>query len=403
MSSSLRLCNAGTLTTDRTLDPPVYGYSPRMRIGFDVTPLAAPRSGVWTYTSSLLAQLQATGRDEIVPIGNRSASGLSVPTTLPGGMSLNKTAWMQLMLPLQLPRLGLDLCHFTNGVAPVASSTPQVVTIHDMTLWLYPGYHRRRRLLAMRPLMPLAARRAARVIAPSESARQDIVRLLNVPAERVSVVYEAADAAFRRLEHETAKAALRGVVDVPERFILHVGTIEPRKNLVRLLEAFAQLERLAYPDVKLLLAGLPGWRSGPIYATVERLALGDRVRFLGYVPRPALVALYNLAEALVLPSIYEGFGLPLVEAFACGTPVICSNGGSLPEIAGDAAVQFDPLEPKELLPALGRVLDDASFREELQARSANRSSAFGWEQAAQETRTVYELALSARAAVPAPV
>ncbi len=369
-----------------------------MRLGFDITPLLGPQGGIGTYTSNLLdhlaqasTSLQNESADlEIFPLANRrlsDAPGAKVDNR-PG---MNKTLWMQTVLPWQASRLYLDVCHFTNNVAPLWTPCPSVVTIHDMTLWLYPQHHYAKRLLAMRPIIPLAARRAAAIIAVSQSAKQDIVRLLRVPADKVHVVYEAASSCFRPLPAGPAQTALRQKYGLSERFVLTVGTVEPRKNLVRLLEAFAQLCKRDGQTHTLVFVGGRGWKDGPVFAAVERLDLGHQVQFLGHIPTADLVGLYNLAEALAFPSLYEGFGLPAIEAMACGTPVVTSRRGSLVEVAGNAAQFVDPLDVESIAEGLHRVLDDAAWREELRAKGLAQASRFSWTQAAAETLGVYRL------------
>lgn len=360
-----------------------------MRIGFDITPLSVPRSGVGTYTACLLDHLRQAG-EEIVPLshypdGYRWSPEVDSPPSRP----INKTAWMQFVLPWKLRRLGLDLCHFTNSVAPLWTPCPSVITIHDMTLWLHPSYHPRRRLAAMRPVIPLVARRAAAIITVSRSARDDIVRLLDVAPEKVTVIYEAPDAVFSPIHDEAALAALQRQYQLPSQFILHVGTLEPRKNLVRLLEAYAGLHHHKAIPHHLLFAGQKGWHYQEIFAAVERLELGHAVHFMDYVSNRALAGLYNLADALVFPSLYEGFGLPVVEAMACGTPVITSPNGSLKEITADAAAYFIPEEVDSIATVIHQVLTAPSMQVDLKNRGLARAATFSWQQTADQTRQLY--------------
>jgi glycosyltransferase involved in cell wall biosynthesis len=307
-------------------------------------------------------------------------------------LRMNKTVWMQTVLPRQLARLKIDVCHFTNNVASIWTPCPSIMTIHDMTLWLFPEYHGRSRLLSMRPIIPLAARRAAAIITVSESARRDIISILGVPEEKVHVIYEAPAPHFRRLSPGPSLEAVREHHQLPDRFILYVGTIEPRKNLVRLLEAFAQLRRAGGQTCSLVLVGQRGWHDDAVFEAAERLALGDAVRFLGYVSPETLVALYNLAEVAAFPSMYEGFGLPVVEAMSCGLPVVTSASGSLAEVAGDAAEYVDPHEVESIAHGLERLLTDRTRHEELRARGLARAPQFNWAEAARQTRQVYALA-----------
>jgi glycosyltransferase involved in cell wall biosynthesis len=267
-----------------------------------------------------------------------------------------------------------------------------------MTLWLFPKYHNGLRLLSMRPFIPVAARRAAAIVAVSRATKEDIVRILRVPPEKVHVIHEAPSASFHPMDEETALNTVRQARNteagaplraLPERFVLYVGTIEPRKNLVRLLQAFAQLWHGGVVPHKLVFVGQRGWKDEPVFRTVERLELQQAVLFLGYVPRKILIALYNLAEALVFPSLYEGFGLPVVEAMACGTPVITSRNGSLNEISGEAAEFVEPTSIESIAEALRRVLNDPIRQVELSHQGLTQSSRYSWAVAAEQTRAVY--------------
>jgi glycosyltransferase involved in cell wall biosynthesis len=374
-----------------------------MRIGFDVSSLSVPKSGVGTYTSNLMEKLSSRPTDEIVPLAPSAVRPDTEPSTRRRSFRLNKTLWMQLALPWQMARLRLDVCHFTNSVAPVWTPCPSAITIHDMTLWLYPEYHYRARLLAMRPIIPLAARRAHAIIAVSHSTKRDIVRILGVPESKVHVVHEAPSDAFRLLPEPEADALLRRH-QIPRPFLLFVGTIEPRKNLVRLLQAFERLRSTRCIPHRLVLVGQRGWKDEEVFATVERLGLAPEVRFVGYVSQAELVGLYNRADALVFPSNYEGFGLPVLEAMACGTPVITARNSSLEEVAGDAAEFVDASSVESIAEGLRRVLLSGGRRAELRARGLVRASSFTWADAAAKTRLLYDrMAAPAFSPAPAPV
>jgi glycosyltransferase involved in cell wall biosynthesis len=360
-----------------------------MRIAFDISALSAPQSGVGTYTHNLAHHLRSREHDQIVPVTH---STVSLPT-LRGArraVSINKTLWMQAVLPLQLSRLGVDVCHFTNSVGAWWTPCPSVVTIHDTTLWMFPRYHPRRRLLAMRPLIPAGARHAKAIIAVSAATKRDVVRTLKVSDEKVHVIYEAAAPHFRPLPRTGAVEAVRQKYGLPESFILYVGTIEPRKNLLRLLQAF-ELVRLQGGQARALaLVGSRGWNDATILASVERMGLDGSVRVLGHAPAEDVVALYNLADVVALPSLYEGFGLPVIEAMACGTPVVTSPNGSLAEIAGTAAEFVDPTQVESIAAGLTSVLSDGGKRAALRTAGLQRAAEFSWDAAAEQTRRVYE-------------
>lgn len=362
-----------------------------MRIGFDTTALAVSRSGVGVYTENLFAHLQQSceARDTLVELTHRNSTRKKI----------NKTLWMQTVLPWELLHSPVDICHFTNSVGPLWTPCPTVLTIHDMTLWLYPEHHYRKRLLTMRPFIPAAARRAKTIIAVSESVKADIVRILNIPASKIQVIYSAPSDRFRPLPVGPALEAVRRAYKLPEQFILYVGTIEPRKNLVRLLEAFAAIRREA--QISLVLVGARGWKDQEVFATVERLGLQQSVTYLGYLPLDSLVAIYNLASILAFPSLYEGCGLPVLEAMACGTPVITSCRGGLIEIAGDAAEFVDPTQIESIAQGLRNLLSDPLRRAELRALGYAQVARFSWRATTEQTRQLYTNSTGAeRADVP---
>jgi glycosyltransferase involved in cell wall biosynthesis len=359
-----------------------------MRIGLDLTPLCSQPSGIATYAENLWRELGRAAGDEVLPCAHRPLLRALSARARPAP---NKTAWMQLCLPWQLARQNAEVCHFTNHVASAWTPCPAVVTIHDMSLWLFPEHHYRRRLWSMRPFIRLAARRAASVIAVSRSTAHDVVRLLGVPMGKLHIVPEAAAPIFRPLPQAEVQAVM-AAYRLPPRFLLHSGTLEPRKNLVRLLEAFGQVRR-QHADVSLVFAGQRGWKDEAILAAIERLGLGGAVRVLGYVPRPALVGLYNAATVCVVPSLHEGFGLPVIEAMACGTPVVTSRRGGLEETAGDAAEYVEPESACSIAHGIQRVLEDTAYRERLRECGQERASQLSWAKTAAQTRAVYEAAL----------
>ena len=303
---------------------------------------------------------------------------------------------MQAVLPGTLRRVQPDICHFPNYLAPLASGCPYVVTIHDMTLYITPRFHHVKKLLLDRTLLPYVARRAAGIITVSKSAQEDIVRYLNVPREKVRVITNAVSPVFRQVTDPARLTAVCARYGVHVPFILYVGTIEPRKNITRLIQAFAQLKRKGLPH-KLVLVGQPGWHCEPIYAEVERQGLQGEAVFTGYVPFEDLPALYSAAESMAFPSIYEGFGLPVLEAMACGTPVVTSTSSSLAEIAHDAALLVDPLSVDEIASALERIHREPDLASDLSTLGLERAAHFTWENAARATLDFYDHVLASRA------
>jgi glycosyltransferase involved in cell wall biosynthesis len=372
-----------------------------MRIAFDGTTLTPGRTGVGCYTEHLLYHLarevEVTG-DELIVVSNQA-----VDTTypLPRHVSIHdrrrfplRIVWMQLLAGRVLDDVRADVAHFTNGMIPLGTGAARVVTIHDMSLKLYPDCHPVRRRVINRPLMGVAASVADAVVAVSNSARDDLLRFHRIPAERISVVREAAGPEFRPIQDRGLRARIRMRYGLPERFVLYVGAIEPRKNLVRLVEAFADARRQGMAH-ELVCVGPYGWSSRDLYDQVDRLGLRRLVHFTGYVPADDLPVIYNLSEFFVFPSIYEGFGLPVVEAMACGIPVITSNTSSLLEIAADAAETVDPHDVDALAAALVTLATNADRRGELSARGRVRARQFSWARTAKEMLALYARVIGA--------
>jgi glycosyltransferase involved in cell wall biosynthesis len=297
--------------------------------------------------------------------------------------------WEQTALPLAAR--GLDLLHGLAFVAPLLAPCPTLVTVYDLSFLRTPERFRRGNRWYLQMFTRWSCRRARRIIAISENTRRDLVALFGIPPERVDVVPPGVSPSFGPLPPDQV-AAFRRAKGLPERFVLYLGTLEPRKNLITLLEAFARLR----PGVKLVLAGGTGWMFAEVFARVQALGLEGKVVFPGYVPDEELPLWYNAATVFVYPSLYEGFGMPPLEALACGTPVVVSNASALPEAVGDAGVLVRPDAVDEWAQALERLLDDAALRAELGARGRAHAARFSWERAAAGTVAVYHRILEGR-------
>ncbi len=296
-------------------------------------------------------------------------------------------------LSLHTRLLGLDLIHSPDFIPPLHNRVPAVITVHDLAFLLYPNFVTEESARYYGHVEE-AVKRASRIIAVSQSTKRDLMALLGAPEGKIHVVYEAADPLFRPLPREEAQKRLRNTgLKVPERFILFVGTIEPRKNLETLLQAYRLLRDQYGVTLPLVFSGAMGWLSDEVTALMKRLHLTECVHFLGRTGVEQLLALYNLAAVLAHPAHYEGFGLPPLEAMACGTPVVCSNAGSLPEVTGDAALLVPPDDVDAWAAALYRVLTDASLAQEMRAKGLTQARRFSWEKAARETLAVYQKAV----------
>ena len=314
---------------------------------------------------------------------------------LPTRRPVVRIFWEQFVQPLALRQAGTDLLHALAFVAPVAAPCPFVVTIYDLSFLRYPEAFRPFNRWYLSRFTARSVRRAEAIITISESTRQDVVKLLGAPPERVYTVYCGIDQSFRPLP-ETEVAAFKQARQLPDTFILFLGTLEPRKNVDGLIRAYARWRERDKNAPPLIIAGGKGWYYTKIFQLVESLDLTEAVRFPGYVPQEELVRWYNAASLLVYPSYFEGFGLPVLEAMACGTPVITSTVSSLPEVAGTdgAALLVDPTDIGALAEAMAQLMSQPDRRAVMSARGRARAAGFQWEQTARETVAVYQKVLA---------
>lgn len=283
----------------------------------------------------------------------------------------------------------VDVFHATDHLLPRFSRIKTVFTLHDLIFLFHPETHKPLNRWFLTLMMPRFLRAADAIIAVSECTKRDAVRAYGIPEEKITVIYEGVSPRFRPADPETVQA-MRAKYGLPEHFILYVGTIEPRKNLTALLEAMTNLQSAI---CNLVIVGKKGWLYEGFFQRLRELGLEERVHFTGYVPDEDLPALYSAADLFVFPSLYEGFGLPVLEAMACGAPVVCSDTSSLPEVAGDAALLVNPTDVRALAAAIERVLTDEALRASLQARGLERARRFTWEEAARRTLEVYQQVL----------
>jgi len=285
----------------------------------------------------------------------------------------------------------VDVVHSTTFCVPEFRLRPKglVVTIYDLSFITHPELHLPANVEHCLAGTRLAVERADAIVAISGHTRQDLVERLGASPDRIVVTPLAHDPDLAPVTDGARLAAVRQRYGLPERFVLFLGALEPRKNLPRLLEAYATLPAALRRDVHLVVAGMRGWLNDSIHAHVRALGLEATVHFAGYVDSGDLPALYSLAAVFAYPSLYEGFGLPVLEAMACGTPVLTSDGSSLPEVAGDAAVLVSPTDVDAIADGLRRVLDSPSLRDELSTRGIRRAAGFSWDRCARQTLEVY--------------
>lgn len=363
-----------------------------MRIAIDARKLRD--YGIGTYIRNLVRNLARIDRTTdyvliVQPSDIEIASELGDNFRTVPDWSRNYSMREQLTIPLDLRREQVDLFHAPHYVLPPLTPCRSVVTIHDCIHLRFPQYlpHRLAYVYARSSLW-VATHRASRVLTVSETSKRDILRYFRVPESKIDVIYNAID---ERLGEATDAelAEVRERYQLNDPFVLYAGNIKPHKNLERLIEAFNTLRRGELEHVKLLIIGDEISKYPALRRAVHRHKLHKHVRFFGFVPDKTLASLYRLASVFVFPSLYEGFGLPPLEAMAAGTPVITSNVSSLPEVVGDAAILIDPYEPDAIADAMRRVLTDERLRADLRQKGLARVKEFSWERSVQRVRAIY--------------
>lgn len=373
-----------------------------MRVALNAQLLSSAASyraaGINRVLQHLLAELPAVPGDEryvvYAPYSDANRRLLAAPrvrarlTRLPVDRPPVRIAWEQTVLPIELLREGADLLHALGFVSPMAWGGKTVVTVYDLSFLRFPEVYNRANRMYLGTFTPPSLRRADRVITISEDARRDVIELCGVAPERVTPILLAADERFKPARPDEVEA-FRRRQGLPERFVLYQGTLQPRKNVETLVRAYALLRNQGSDDHRLVLAGPRGWQYEPIFELTRQLGLEGSVTFPGFVPDDDLPLWYSSATVFAFPSRYEGFGLPLLEAMACGAPVVSSNASSLPEVVGDAGLLVDPSDVEGLCSALRQLLEDESLRQALSAAGQARARTFSWGRTASETVQVY--------------
>jgi glycosyltransferase involved in cell wall biosynthesis len=375
-----------------------------MRIGFDGMPLSQPLAGVGHYTLELartMAQLCPGDEIEIVSPRPYMLPSGDDGNGWPGNLSLVRAPanllnrrWWAVGLPRYLARSPVDLFHGTNFEIPlwVRQKRATVLTVHDLSQFLHPDTHEGRSARRAQRRLPLMTRAATMIITPTEAVRRELRAHLKVAGERVIAIPEAARKTFRPVSAEQADEVKRRL-GIGAEFLLFVGTIEPRKDLLTLVGAFEQVAQAHGPNLQLVITGERGWLVDDLFARIGSSAIADRIILTGYLSDEEICALYSTCRAFVYPSIYEGFGLPPLEAMACGAPVIASRLPSIVEVCDEAALLFDPQSINALAEAIAHLIYDEAARRQLSSAGLQRAAQFSWEQTARATREVYDEAL----------
>lgn len=362
-----------------------------MRVGIITDSFNSNLSGIGKYVYNLIDGLQSVMDPNRICLINHTEISmfnkfehLIIKNPFP---ILKTYSWYPYLIR-QLNDYDLDLIH-NPGQIPTVFRTDKryIMTIHDLTPFVTPAESKCGRSLVYRLFLPKTLTTVDRIIVDSQNTKKDLIKYFKVKEDKIEVVYLAANSQYkvvgsRQIEDVQRKYAL----NYP--FILYVGTLEPRKNIPTLIRAFAKLKKQGI-DHKLIIAGGKGWKYQSIFTLIEELQLHKDVVFLGYVSDEDLPALYNAADLFVYPSFYEGFGLPPLEAMACGTPVITSNTSSLPEVIGDAGIMVDPYDSNRLAEAMHEVLTNEAVHTDLQKKGINQANLFNWKKCAQQTYSVY--------------
>ncbi len=362
------------------------------RIGIDARKLHD--FGIGTYIRNLLKQLARIDQETEyvllcrpgdVAIVNELGVNFRAVEEPSGNYSIGE----QIHVPIVLRRERVDLFHAPHYVLPPLAQCRSIVTIHDVIHLLFPQYFGRLAHAYARACLWAAAKRSDRILTVSETSKNDILRRFKVPAEKIAVIYNAIDERFNVKPSDEQVQKVRERYQLDQQFVLYVGNIRPHKNLERLIDAFDRVRRSGFDHLRLLIIGDEISKYPALRRAVHRHKLHKFVRFLGFVPMETLAVLYRLADVFVFPSLYEGFGLPPLEAMASGAPVVTSNVSSLPEVVGDAALLVDPYDPDSIAGGIRQVLTEPDLRASLRARGLSRAQQYSWQRSIEQVHQIY--------------
>ncbi len=365
----------------------------RLRIGIDFTSAVRERAGIGRYARELIRALSRRDREnEYILFVPRDADANLLRWDWASNFTIRRAPlterslaalWHRLRVPLFIEAFvgKVDVFYSPDFLLPPTRARRAIVTIHDLSYVRVPDCFPKPLLNYLNRSVPRALERADLILADAVSTQRDLVDVYRVPADKIHVLYSGVEPRYRADISEAERERVRQKLNLTAPYILSVGTLQPRKNYVRLIQAFA---RLPITNYQLLIVGGRGWLYADIFQTIDRLRLQDRVRVLDFVADDDLPALYAMATLFVYPSLYEGFGIPILEAMACGAPVVSSNTSSMPEVAGDAALYFDPRDVAALAEALQRARADETLRADLRRKGFEQAKRFSWEKAAGE-------------------
>jgi glycosyltransferase involved in cell wall biosynthesis len=374
-----------------------------VRVAIDVQNLLRPMTGVGHYVNNLVRALSLLPIDETIQAFYFSCGRTKQRLGLPPGKVVERAVkfppgrvtqllWKRFPFPRVDAFVPADLVHFPNFVARPVKSARVVVTIPDLSFMRFPQFTEPKNLSFLSRHVPSSLERADRIIAISEFTRKEIAELFPSSADKLVVTPLGVSELFAPKNDPQGLTRVRQKYNLPREYILFVGTLEPRKNLRILLEAYRILKRRLgkHQNMRLVVAGMKGWLYDETIRQIDAMPPDDKPLLIGYVEDAELPYLYSMSRMAVVPSLYEGFGLPCLEAMACGTPLVCSNTSSLPEVVGDAALMVSPTDAEEMADAMARVAPESSFAQELVRKGRKRAGEFTWRRCAQRTYKVYE-------------
>ncbi|MFH0925995.1 MAG: glycosyltransferase family 1 protein [bacterium] len=361
-----------------------------MKIGIEARFILKERSGIGVYASKLIQYLKKIDSgNEYVIFNDPQPSIFSLEKIRPRSFrKLVYLFWLNSAFQYTCNQYQLDILHLPNYIAPLVKSRKYIITIHDLTYLKFPESMIKRYRLYMGFLVPLSAKLADYIVTDSQSSKKDIIDYLNVPEEKIEVVYPGVEQEDYTYNYDPGTRKQEPLIS--SNYLLFVSTIEPRKNLERLIKAFDELKREKACDLDLVIVGKRGWLDETIKKAWHNSPYQKDIKFLGYVDQKTLNMIYRKAFCLVFPSIYEGFGFPILEAMANYCPVLASNTSSIPEIVADAALLFDPFSVEAIARAIKHLIDNKNLREELILKGRKRVKNFSWEKTAREMVRVYK-------------
>lgn len=375
-------------------------------IGIDYTPAYEQGGGIGRLTRDLITALAHLDTETDYRLFVSGAKKIDLPPPPAPNFQWKTTRinpkwlariWHRTGLPLPVETFvgGVDLFHATDFTLPPSlSNTKTIVTVHDMSYVRVPDAASPKLKAYLDSVVPRSARRASHVIADSQATKDDLMEFYKLPDEKISVLLSGIDKRYQKITNDVSLMTIRSIYNIPSQpYLFTIGTIQPRKNYSRVIRAL-KIIRDRGSDLHLVIAGGKGWLEDEMYETLAETGMQDVVHLIGFAEDDHIAGLYSGAECTVIPSLYEGFGFPVLESMACGTPVVTSNVSSLPEVAGDAAIMVDPYDVEAIADAIERILDDTELRQILIQRGFEQSKKFTWENSARQLQKIYETVLA---------